>query len=179
MSAFTAVASLELPSNALSLYVPEANFRFKPATTALGMNVMSAPVSINIGTSLMVSWLSGFRRLTLATGAGGSKRLSSYVGIGSLFDYFLHKVVCLTRISETWTQNLKRALSVRIWNQHVDVRIVWDIDAWRKRDMSVLNNAFIRSNLSHLIVRIYHNVTHRSKGSSEAAYQAEQSMSAL
>jgi hypothetical protein len=46
-------------------------------TTDLGSNVASAPESINIGTSPMLCWRSGWRRTTRASGAGGTKRRSS------------------------------------------------------------------------------------------------------
>lgn len=71
---------------------------------------MSAPESININTSFVVLPLPKSRRVTLATGAGGSNRLESYVGIGCVFDDPFLEIFHLLRIGEVGT---KRHVALR------------------------------------------------------------------
>src|ERR1051326_6660944 len=72
-----------------------------------GSKVTSAPESISIATSASVAPLSGFRNVTLATGAGRAKSLSSYAGIGWLLSYFFDKVGSLLRMRQARTAEIK------------------------------------------------------------------------
>jgi len=77
------------------------------ATADLGNKDASAPESINIKTSATLSPLSRLRTLTLATGAGGVKRLSSYAGILGLLGDLLREVERALRLRQAGTTYVK------------------------------------------------------------------------
>src|SRR5690348_13128272 len=67
------------------------------AAADLGTKVTSAPEPISIETSATPSPRSGWRRMTVATGAGGAKRRSSYAGISGFLGNLLREVARLLR----------------------------------------------------------------------------------
>lgn len=102
-------------------------------------------MSNSIATPDNIAPLFGMRRVIRASGAGGSKKLASYAGIGALLDDFFLEINRLFGMRQARAANFSNPRNLSVGHDDIDPGHLWEMNTVGQTHAAIFHYAFVSS----------------------------------